>query len=498
MVFSSYEFLIFLLITFSLYYLTPTRFRVFFLILASLSFYSWWSLSHLTLLLGSILLNYLISLLIAGTRWRGVWLTAGIALNLLLLAIFKYADFVILSINHLPTANLQPLDLALPLAISFFTFQQIAYLVDVSRNETRPYRLQDYALFVAFFPQLIAGPIVHHREMMPQFAKLAEAPVMAVNLIVGLTLFAIGLFKKVILADQFGLYADELFAAVDGGYRPAAVEAWCGSIAYSLQIYFDFSGYCDMAIGIARLFGIRLPVNFFSPYKARSIVDFWRRWHITLSRFLRHYLYIPLGGNRRGHARRYANLMITMLLGGLWHGAGWTFIVWGGLHGCYLIINHAWIALTARHGALAGLAGAGRVIGPGLTFLAVVVAWVFFRAASFESAWQILAGMAGGHGLMPEVSDLAMFDDKKAAIWLASGLAIVWLMPNSLQIMKRYRPAADLRAFLAAPPPSFLPWSNGMTMTWRLTPVWAVFSGVAAAAALLGISKISPFLYFQF
>ncbi|MEM9439386.1 MAG: MBOAT family protein, partial [Pseudomonadota bacterium] len=448
---------------------------------------------------GSITFNYIVGLIIASKKQKTAWLTFGIIINLLLLAIFKYTDFVIISISKLPSFDLEPIGIILPLAISFFTFQQIAYLVDVARGQVNSHGFRDYVLFVSFFPQLIAGPIVHHREMMPQFSKDHQPSETTLNVTVGLTLFAFGLFKKIVLADQFGVYADQLFEAVSVGYQPSAAEAWSGSLAYGLQIYFDFSGYSDMAIGIARIFGIRLPMNFFSPYKAKSISDFWRRWHITLSRFLRDYLYIPLGGNQRGTPRRYLNLIITMLLGGLWHGAGWTFVIWGGLHGLYLIINHGWIALTARGQVLAPLNIVGRLIGPGLTFLAVLVAWVFFRADSLADAWLVLSAMAGAHEQLLKEYSLSMFKDAEMLIWLAVGLAIVWFMPNSLQIMRRYRPAIGSSAVISARGSSLgSRWRDGPSITWRPTAGWAVLSGLIAGAAVLGISKVSPFLYFQF
>ena len=505
MLFASHSFLIFLfIVTVAYYCLVPAKHRINALILSSIIFYAWWSAHHLALLLGSILFNYLASHLIASNKHKTVWLTAGIVFNLLLLCIFKYTDFVIQSMNGVLTYDLEPIGIILPLAISFFTFQQIAYLVDVARGQVRSHGFRDYVLFVSFFPQLIAGPIVHHREMMPQFSKKRRPSETTLNITVGLTLFALGLFKKIVLADQFGLYADKLFDAVGYGYRPSAAEAWSGSLAYSLQIYFDFSGYCDMAMGIARMFGIRLPINFFSPYKARSIIDFWRRWHITLSRFLRDYLYIPLGGNRRGDARRYTNLMITMLLGGLWHGAGWTFVTWGGLHGLYLIINHGWNSLTASDRPLRSLASVSKLAGPGLTFLAVIVAWVFFRAESFADALLVLSGMVGAHETLPEPVNLSMFKDAEMPVWLAAGLAIVWFMPNSLQIMRRYRPAIDTSHVTSADDASAAIFgtgslrANGVIITWRPTVGWALLSGLTAGAAIIGISKVSPFLYFQF
>ncbi len=245
------------------------------------------------------------------------------------------------------------LDLALgtvvlPIGISFFTFQKIAFLVDAYRGRVDRLNFIDFVLFVTFFPQLIAGPIVHHSEVMRQFRD--QTPLSTQTVALGVTIFTIGLAKKVLLADTAALFASPLFDAVAAGARPDMLAAWGSALAYTAQLYFDFSGYSDMAIGGGLLFGIRLPVNFASPYKAESIIEFWHRWHITLSRFLREYLYIPLGGNLKGPSRRFVNLLITMLLGGLWHGAGWTFVVWGALHGFYLVVNHLWRALRQHFG----------------------------------------------------------------------------------------------------------------------------------------------------
>jgi len=263
----------------------------------------------------------------------------------------------------------------LPLGISFFTFQKIALLADAYEGKIQSLNFLDYALFVLFFPQLIAGPIVHHSEAMSQFQT--RGPVQASVIAMGLTIFAIGLANKVLLADSLAVYATPQFDAAAAGAPLSFLAAWSGALAYTLQLYFDFSGYTDMAIGAALLFGVRLPLNFNSPYKARNIIDFWRRWHMTLSRFLRDYLYIPLGGNRHGKLSRYLNLFITMLFGGLWHGAGWTFIFWGALHGFYLAINHGWEALLARFGAGDVNPGGARRLGAQVvTFLAVVVGWV--------------------------------------------------------------------------------------------------------------------------
>jgi alginate O-acetyltransferase complex protein AlgI len=323
-------------------------------------------------------------------------LVGAIVANLALLALFKYANFFISSINSLG-GHIGVLDVVLPLGISFFTFTQIAFLVDVHRGVAREYNFVHYLLFVTWFPHLIAGPVLHHKQMMPQFALPATYRPDATSISLGLTLFSIGLFKKVVLADHLAAFADPVFNATAAGSHPMLLAAWAGVLAYALQIYFDFSGYSDMAIGLSRMFNIRLPLNFDSPYKAASIIDFWRRWHMTLSAFLRDYLYYGLGGNRKGPVRRYINLFTTMLLGGLWHGAGWNFVLWGGLHGVYLIINHGWRRLMGHGGVPASrLAHAASVA---ITFAAVFFAWVPFRATHWADTIAIWKGMVGLNGV---------------------------------------------------------------------------------------------------
>ncbi len=276
-------------------------------------------------------------------------LFVAVAANLAALAYFKYADFFLRTAVNLTGADIPLLGVVLPLGISFFTFTQIAYLVDVHAGKVIERNPIHYGLFVTYFPHLIAGPVLHHAEMMPQF-RLAEIyrPYLR-NFAIGLTFLCLGLAKKVLVADSVAPLANAVFG-LGPEVELAASAAWLGVIAYTLQIYFDFSGYSDMAVGLSLLFGVRLPYNFNSPYQAWNITEFWRRWHMTLSRFLRDYLYVPLGGNRLGRTRRYVNLMVTMLLGGLWHGASWTFVVWGGLHGAYLVVNHAWQWLKEKSG----------------------------------------------------------------------------------------------------------------------------------------------------
>jgi D-alanyl-lipoteichoic acid acyltransferase DltB (MBOAT superfamily) len=377
--------------------------------------------------------------------------------------------------------GLHGLDVVLPLRISFFTFQKIAYLVDVHDGRAQPGRLLEFLIFVFFFPQLIAGPIVHHAEMMPQFRALgAAAPpdpaATWANLAIGGTVLLAGLFSKVVVADHLAPFATPVFDRARDGGAIGLLDAWQAALAYTGQLYFDFSGYSIMALGLGLLFGIRLPVNFNSPYQATSIIEFWRRWHITLSRFLRDYLYIPLGGNRKGPRRRYVNLMLVMVLGGLWHGAGWTFVIWGALHGACLLAAHLW-----RDN------GAPRLpawLGWFLTLLAVVVAWVFFRAASLPAALGILGAMAGlGDTIAtPLYSPLGI--GLSAAL-----LAFAALAPNIQTVMRNQQIALD-----AGSAASRLPaW-----LAWRPSYPWAVVAGMGITAIVLSSSTRSEFLYFQF
>lgn len=483
------------------------------LVAASLVFYGWWNPIYLLVLVGSLLFNYGVgSYLIVqaqnqGPRSRSARsaLVLGIASNLVLLGYFKYANFFVENVSVVLARAWSIEELLLPLAISFFTFQQIAYLVDAWRGEVADRDPLRYALFVTFFPQLIAGPIVHHQEMIPQFMRRATFSPRIAGVAVGLAIFAIGLFKKAVLADGMAAYADPLFGLAETGIKLTFTEGWLAALSYTFQLYFDFSGYSDMAIGLARMFGIRLPVNFNSPYKAVSIADFWRRWHITLSRFLRDYLYVPLGGSRKGPLRRHVNLMITMILGGLWHGAGWTFVAWGALHGFYLVINHLW--RTARQGASVGVPG--RVASRALTFLCVVVAWVFFRAETFAGATSVLKAMFGGNGLtVPErlagvlaavLPDWVAVEGGGVAPHVTDGAVAVALVaavgalalfgPNTQQILWSYGPGLGSRALVRP---------LRRTWRWRLHTGWAAATAGVAAVAILGMSERNEFLYFNF
>jgi D-alanyl-lipoteichoic acid acyltransferase DltB (MBOAT superfamily) len=490
MLFNSHVFLFaFLPITWLVFRLlasqSHTRLARGWLVVASLFFYGWWNPRYLPLILLSAAFNYVLARAMDGSQRapvarKGLLLLA-LAGNLGALGYFKYAGFFADAASQAIGAGFELAPIVLPLAISFFTFQQIAYQVDVYRGQPAESDWLDYALFVTFFPQLIAGPIVHHREMLPQFERPSSYLFRRSDVEIGLTIFAIGLFKKVVLADGVALHATVVFENVARGGEPDLLTAWAAALAYTLQLYFDFSGYSDMAIGLGRLFGIRLPLNFDSPYRATSIIDFWRRWHMTLSRFLRDYLYIALGGNRRGPVRRYVNLMVTMLLGGLWHGAGWTFVVWGGLHGLYLLINHGFRALRGERGRAPGRVGTW--LSRGLTFLAVVIGWVFFRADSLHSAVEVLAAMFGANG--------ASWANADPAVWalLASLLTIVWWAPNTQTWMARYEPALTEGRGRSEGPA----W-----LRWRPTRGWALAMAVVLVWGLLGINQYSEFLYFQF
>lgn len=479
MLFNSFDFLFgFLPVVLAMYFALGRlgyRLHIVWLALASMYFYVYGSGAFIGLLSGSIFFNYCVGRAIAGHAAAGTdkavrcLLFFGVAANLLVLGYFKYMDFFLLA------AGAQPLGIILPVGISFFTFTQIAYLVDCSRNTVRSFGVESYVLFVSYFPHLIAGPVLHHQQMMPQFEDRSRARLSSADCAVGLTIFVIGLAKKVLIADQLAPLAKPVFEA---GASPAAIEAWVGALAYTFQLYFDFSGYSDMAVGLSRMFRIELPQNFNAPYKALDIADFWRRWHMSLSRFLRDYLYIPLGGNRHGEMRRYRNLLITMLLGGLWHGAGWTFVAWGALHGAYLVVQQLW----ARHSKWR----LHRVPAQALTFLAVVVAWVFFRAPDFGTAFDVLGGMAGVNGVSLPRGLAGVF---RASDWVRFN-GIRWIDLDGPAL-----PTLGLAMVLAF----FAPTTQELVeKRWRPTPAWSAACASLFVLCVLGMNRPTEFLYFQF
>ncbi|HIJ84785.1 MAG TPA: MBOAT family protein, partial [Magnetococcales bacterium] len=389
----------------------PFRWALIWLTSASFFFYGWWYPGNVVILAGSLLFNYTVGLGLHRAKIANFSLTPrtnkflfifGVVGNLGLLSYYKYYNFFIGNINDAMGTAISMESLVLPLAISFFTFQQIGYLRDRWQRQVIEHTFDYYILYVVFFPHLIAGPIVQHWELLPQLVQKKFQGFRFDQWAVGLTIFVLGLFKKVVLADRMAEYASPVFMKAEQWANIHFVEAWGGALAYTFQIYFDFSGYSDMAVGLGLMFGFQLPVNFFSPYKASSIIEFWQYWHITLSKFLKNFLYIPMGGNRHGRYGRYRNLMVTMIIGGLWHGAGWTFILWGMLHGCYLVVNHAWRGVKKKYGFLR--VQRFRLVREWsarlLTFLAVVIAWVFFRAETFHGGFTLLQGMAGLHGIL--------------------------------------------------------------------------------------------------
>jgi alginate O-acetyltransferase complex protein AlgI len=500
MLFSSYTFLFFFLPAALVGFCLLSRYRgpkaaKLWLVLASLFFYGWWNPVYVGLILASMGFNYEMGRHI-GQRVRsagqaGGPLFLGVAGNLALLGYFKYANFFIHNVNGLLGSHWELGRILLPLGISFFTFTQIAYLVDVSRGIVCEYDLGDFLLFVTFFPHLIAGPIIHHSEMMPQFAEPRTYHFDWSNLAIGLGLFSLGLFKKVAIADAMSSHVGKVFGAAASGGALHPQDAWAGVFAYTFQIYFDFSGYSDMAIALARMFGIVLPQNFNSPYKALNISDFWRRWHMTLSRFLRDYLYIPLGGNRRGEFRRYMNLMVTMGLGGLWHGAAWTFVLWGLFHGAGLAIQHGWQAFRSKYYPdrptwwPAGLSPWG---GRALTLLFVMVGWVLFRSANVPTAQHVLAAMFGlGPG---PIEGSPLLVKAKTWWWLGVLLAFVWWLPNTVEIMGRH---TRLPAQAGDAPSVSRGW-----LRWEVSPWWACLAGLLLAVSILCLSHAGEFLYYNF
>jgi len=450
--------------------------RMGFIAFASMVFYASHIPHHLILLLSMSLTTFGFGLALARKKSR-LLLTAGICANVFALIYFKYKGFVIDNYGQF-FGIVDYTSTLLPLAISFFVFQKIAFLVDVYQGKTKETNVIRFMVFAFFFPQLIAGPIVHHLDVRGQYDSFGKLK--SFDISVGLTFFFIGLFKKVVVADPFGGFADTVFAAAQAGNNLSVADAWLGALAFSLQIYFDFSGYTDMAVGLARMLGILLPMNFNSPYRALSIIDFWRRWHITLSQFLRDYIYIPLGGKECSQLRQALNVVVVMLIGGLWHGAGWTFVLWGMLHGFYLAINHAW----RRY--------AGRVTVPVplsliFTYACVVLAWVLFRATDMGSAlvvWKSMLGFTSKWG--PE--------SLGAAEWfrVLVGMAFVWFLPN-IQTMMGYWPDRYNPHRISA-----WPWPDKVAGCWRPGWGWAIIVALAGSLGMLSLSSSTQFIYFAF
>lgn len=456
----------------------------------SLSFYSWWDSTFVPVIVASVLFNLAAGWAIErGGRLKRLWLLLGVAGNVLALVHYKYLNFLIGIVNDASGAGLSPVSIALPLGISFFTFTQIAYLVDISRGALPGAKRLDSTSVVLFFPHLVAGPILYHHEMLSQFRGGRFGLFDARKFVVGAVAFIIGMGKKLFIADNLAHYANSVFGAVAAGHAPSLGESWRGALAYTLQLYFDFSGYSDMAVGLANMFGLLVPLNFFSPYKATSIIEFWRRWHISLSIFLKNYVYIPLGGNRHGRGRKYVNVALVMLICGAWHGAGWTFIAWGAFHGICLLANHAWRDHVVSTGKVPSNSSAYRLACGLATFLLVVAGWVVFRSDTMPQALSVLSGMVGLNPRMP-----TRITGAGAELWIALGLGLAWLAPNTQQIMRSHRIALDIPS---APDPKGL----GARFIWKPSLAAAALAALVFLAELNKIvaSGHGPiFLYFQF
>ena len=503
MLFNSYQFIFgFLPLTLICFIWLRTlnngRIAVAWLGLSSLFFYGYRNWAYLPLLIFSILINFAFGqqLCRRGSKKR-FWIAIGVAFNISLLGYYKYSDFFISNLfSALGQKFLSAENIILPLAISFFTFQQIAYLIAVYRDNAQRNNLLNYIAFVSFFPQLIAGPIVRKQELLPQIAGISEKTTnyCLQSALVGLCLFVIGLFKKTVLADNFAIYSDPIFASASNGNSIGFVDGWGGSLAYTFQLYFDFSGYSDMALGLALMFGVILPINFFSPYKATSIIDFWRRWHITLSQFFRDYVYVPLGGSSKGFAAQVVNLFVVMVLVGFWHGAGWTFIAWGCYHGVLLALAHFY--KQSAFNKVSQLAINKRAkLKPlfwFLTFFAVVCGWVLFRATSFQVAASVLSGMFFMNGFATGHANYDLFDAYVNYGLISIGFIIVLTLPNSFQLLpNRYRTAYQ----------SEYRFSGGLArkLKIKINFQWMLVTACLFYGCLSSIqSATSKFLYFNF
>lgn len=529
MIFSSYKFIfVFLPAFFFVYFLSlkyAKHLRLYVILLFSLIFYSVYDVSYLVLLLFSIGVNYYIAELLIKrevARERNIILFLGVSFNLSLIIYYKYINFIIENVMWLSNSNIAYMDILLPLGISFFTFQQIAYLVDVHKDKLYKYGLLEYAVFVSYFPQLIAGPIVHHKKFISQLTGKAFGKFDVNNVIIGLSVFAIGLFKKVVIADSLAHLTDRIFNIADQGVVVPFLNAWMGALSYAFQIYFDFSGYADMALGLAIVIGIYLPINFNSPYKSRSIIEFWQKWHITLSAFLKNYLYIPLGGNRYGSFNKFRNLAIVMLLGGLWHGASWNFVIWGGLHGCFLIVNHAWrhYRKDKQKSRSIRQARVATILSWLLTMIVVVFAWVFFRAETLDGAIAMSKSMLAlspdfklivpysfelflanyGFELNEDIfvagvllSNVHILSDAfiPSIVGLLICVILVTAFPNTIQLFSQ---SSQLIA-IKSDSPFFL---SRQTLFWRPTFFWGVAIGILFIMSILMLSEATEFIYFEF
>lgn len=487
MLFNSYAFIFaFLPVTFAVYFLIPkfgkwggVRAGTLWLSFASLVFYGYWDIRYVPLLSGSICWNFAIGRFIESKpSKRKLLLTSGIIVNLLLLGYYKYTAFFIENLDAATGLSYDIPHIILPLGISFFTFTQTAYIIDAYRGETKGYSFITYLMFVTIFPHLIAGPIINHRGMIPQFMRKENLHLNWRNLSIGLALFSVGLFKKVVIADSIAPWADEIFANAS---NLSFIEAWIGAIGYTFQLYFDFSGYSEMAIGLGLMFNLKFPVNFNSPYQSSSMIDFWRRWHMTLGLWVKDYLYIPMGGNRHGELKKMRNLLVSMLIIGLWHGAGWTFVLWGGLHGVLLTLNHQWRRLKISIPI---------PLARTMTFIAVMCLWVFFRADSVTDALSVLRSMLDISNIM--LPSGGAFE-RRLGFLTAYGIGFGHMhIQTSLVDIAACFLILGLLLMFAKNPIQLTPLID---KSWSVIIISLMF---ATSVFMIGMKGTGAFLYFQF
>jgi alginate O-acetyltransferase complex protein AlgI len=502
MLFNSFEFFLFLAVFVAVSTVLPGgwRWRMAIVNIFSLIFYSWWNPYYTPLLISSVFANYIFGRRI--TRSSSPWpLRLGVVFNLSLIGVFKYADFLLGSVDVIAGGHFEAIGLALPLGISFYTFEQIAFLVDVAkRRGTALPSPGKYLLFVTFFPHLIAGPIIQPRAFFDQLGRRVTLMITARSAANGLSLFAIGLAKKVLIADTIAPDVRLIFHIADATGTVTFFDAWSAALLFAFQIYFDFSGYSDMAIGLARMFNIRLPQNFNSPYRAASIIDFWRRWHMSLSAFLRDYLYVPLGGNRRGKTRQHLNILLVMFLGGLWHGAGWTFALWGTGHGILIVTNHLWRDFRGNPAPTLRFRPLSRIA----TFLAVSFLWVAFRAENADAMIALYRGMLGLNGIFP--ATIAAKLGSVLPAQLLTSVQPIFGIPKLFQTAAvvgglftfcNVVPNTD-RLFLSRPHAALALAMD--RMRWAPNASWLAVCLIAAVISAASILAGSPseFLYFQF
>lgn len=486
MLFNSYIFILFLIIVFSVFFLLKDKkiknvsLQKIWLFIASIVFYSYGNIEGLPILALSIIFNYYMGnkiRVIEGAKKKIIFVFS-IVVNLVMLAFFKYTTFLFNSINDIAGTDFNFINIILPLGISFYTFMQLAYIIDVYKGYKEKYSILDYSLFVMIFPSVTSGPITDHKEMIPQFSKKSQLNFK--NIAIGLSLFVIGLLKKVLIVDNIAPWVNDVFANTE---TITCLEAWIGALGYTLELFFDFSGYSDMAIGIGTMFNLDFPTNFNSPYQANSIIEFWRRWHISLSTWIKNYIYIPLGGNRKGEIKKYRNLLITMILCGIWHGAGWNFVFWGALHGVYQIINNLWKKTKIE---------LPKVIGRCLTFFSVMVGWIFFRATTFKDGINVFTKLFDFTNITLNISSVNHLGFLKNLGFKFENIITSISIPKSLIII-------IILLMIVMFIPSSQKIVDHFLKDKKKSTLFAVVLGIIAVCVLFSLgSSQSTFIYYNF